>query len=246
MRAKRKLRASSDTVSGAPFDKTNKLDERAPSHRPPGRALSRLGLKTNDNPEADDAVDELTANQELRKLLGLGVVARDEGELHRLSDAELITQLADTAASHELQVHGGILRFDSAVALNNYVEDNLASTPMQSGPMSRQTNTVEASSDNTVAMPASLNDVVLASAAAIQDINDIMAELQAARDQLEADAERVWLANTQYVHLAKTASASAKSITEILGQWLEHERFGGSRPPQTSADQERHPQGNEG
>jgi DNA repair ATPase RecN len=145
--------------------------------------------------------------------------------------------------SHELQVHGGAIRFGSAVELNTYVEDDSASTPMQSGPMSMQTNSVEASSDNTVATPASLQDVVLASAAAIRDIDDIMAELQAARDQLEADAERVWRANTQYVQLAKTASASAKSITEIIGQWLEHERFGSSPPPQISADQEKHPEG---
>jgi hypothetical protein len=130
-------------------------------------------------------------------------------------------------------VHGGALRFGSAVALNDYVEDSSASTPMQSGPMSRQTDSVEASSDNTVAMPASLNDVVLASAAAIRDIDGIMTELQG--------AEPVWRANAWYIHLAKTASASAKSITEIISQWLEHERFGSSRPPQTSADQERHP-----
>jgi hypothetical protein len=40
---------------------------------------------------------KLQANQELRKLLGIGIVQRDDGELSRLSDQELVAQLANQA-----------------------------------------------------------------------------------------------------------------------------------------------------
>ena len=45
---------------------------------------------------------KLQANQELRKLLGIGIPTRDDGELSRLSDAELVAQLA--AQARELGV----------------------------------------------------------------------------------------------------------------------------------------------
>ena len=45
---------------------------------------------------------KLQANQELRKLLGIGTPTRDDGELSRLSDAELVAQLA--AQARELGV----------------------------------------------------------------------------------------------------------------------------------------------
>jgi hypothetical protein len=40
---------------------------------------------------------KLQANTELRKMLGIGVVTRDDGDMSRLSDAELIAQLANQA-----------------------------------------------------------------------------------------------------------------------------------------------------
>ncbi len=40
---------------------------------------------------------KLQANQELRKLLGIGVTNREDGELSRLSDQELVAQLANQA-----------------------------------------------------------------------------------------------------------------------------------------------------
>lgn len=46
---------------------------------------------------------KMQANAELRKLLGVGSVVRDDGELARLSDAELIAQLA--AQARELGIN---------------------------------------------------------------------------------------------------------------------------------------------
>lgn len=40
---------------------------------------------------------KMQANQELRKLLNIGTITRDEGELSRLSDAELVAELARQA-----------------------------------------------------------------------------------------------------------------------------------------------------
>jgi hypothetical protein len=40
-----------------------------------------------------------------------------------------------------------------------------------------------------------------------------------ARDYLQAEAERVMQANVRYTHLAKTASASVRLISESVGKW---------------------------
>ena len=47
---------------------------------------------------------KLQANQELRKLLGIGSVQRDDGELSRLSDQELVAQLASQARELGIEV----------------------------------------------------------------------------------------------------------------------------------------------
>lgn len=47
---------------------------------------------------------KLQANQELRKLLGIGSVQSDDGELSRLSDQELVAQLANQARELGIEV----------------------------------------------------------------------------------------------------------------------------------------------
>src|SRR5262249_32624228 len=49
---------------------------------------------------------KLQANQELRKLLGIGVAngAGDDGEVHKLSDAKLIAQLAHQAKDLGIEI----------------------------------------------------------------------------------------------------------------------------------------------
>jgi hypothetical protein len=145
---------------------------------------------------------------------------------------------SDTDETIELHMLGGTLRFGSAAALNIYIEDNLANTPTRRIPMSgrsdKQTNDVQAPSGNLAQIPAErLNDILVAGATAITDIDNVINELQAARDYLEAEAERVWRANARYAHLAKTASASAKSITESMGKWRNPEPP--SAPPSLGA-----------
>ncbi len=51
------------------------------------------------------------------------------------------------------------------------------------------------------------------------DIDNIINELQTARDYLQAEAEQLWRANSRYANLAKAASDSAKSLTDRMGQW---------------------------
>ena len=157
---------------------------------------------------------------------------------------------SDTDQSIELHMLGGTLRFGSAAALNTYVEDNLANTPTRRirmlGRSDKQTNDIKAPSGNVTEIPAErLNDMLVAGATAITDIDNVINELQAARDYLEAEAERVWRANARYAHLAKTASASAKSITESMGKWRKPEPL--SAPPSLDAskDPEVQPEANE-
>ena len=47
---------------------------------------------------------KLQANQELRKMLGIGSVQRDDGELSRLTDQELVAQLANQARELGIEV----------------------------------------------------------------------------------------------------------------------------------------------
>jgi hypothetical protein len=145
---------------------------------------------------------------------------------------------SDTDETIELHILGGTLRFGSATALNIYVEDNLADTPTRRIPMSgrsdKQTNNVQAPSGDVARIAVeSLNDILVAGATAITDIDNVINELQAARDYLEAEAERVCRANARYAHLAKTASASAKSITESMGKWRDPQPL--SAPPSLEA-----------
>jgi hypothetical protein len=58
------------------------------------------------------------------------------------------------------------------------------------------------------------NDAFAAGAASIADIERLMVGLQAARDYLQAEGERVRQMNANYVHLAQTASASARVIAD--------------------------------
>jgi hypothetical protein len=75
------------------------------------------------------------------------------------------------------------------------------------------------------------NDAIAAGAASIADIERLMAELQAARDYLQAEGERVRRINASYAHLAQTASASARIIVESIGKWRIPEQASGHQPP---------------
>jgi hypothetical protein len=75
------------------------------------------------------------------------------------------------------------------------------------------------------------NDAIAAGAASIADIQRLMAELQAARDYLQAEGERVRRVNANYAHLAQTASASARIIVESIGKWRIPEQAPGYKSP---------------
>jgi chromosome segregation ATPase len=75
------------------------------------------------------------------------------------------------------------------------------------------------------------NDAIATGAASIADIDRLMAELQAARDYLQAEGERVRQINANYAHLAQTASASASVISESIGKWRIPEQASGHQPP---------------
>jgi hypothetical protein len=74
------------------------------------------------------------------------------------------------------------------------------------------------------------NDAIAAGAASIADIEGLMAELQVARDYLQAEGERVRRANANYGRLAQTASASARVIADSIGKWRVAEQASGHQP----------------
>jgi hypothetical protein len=67
------------------------------------------------------------------------------------------------------------------------------------------------------------DDILAAGATSIAEIEKLMADLQTARDYLEAEGERVRRLATRYAHLTQTASASVKIIAESLGKWRNFE-----------------------
>ncbi len=64
-----------------------------------------------------------------------------------------------------------------------------------------------------------LDDVLAVGVTSVADLDNLIKQLQDARDYLQAESERVRLANERYGHLAQTASASAKIIADSMGQW---------------------------
>ena len=64
----------------------------------------------------------------------------------------------------------------------------------------------------------SCDDILVTGAAPVADIEKLMAELQIARDYLQAEGERMHRLTTRYAHLTQTASASVKIIAESLGK----------------------------
>lgn len=64
-------------------------------------------------------------------------------------------------------------------------------------------------------------DVLLAGAASVSEIEKLMAELQAARDYLQTEGERLRREAARYSHLTRTAMASVKIISENMDKWRE-------------------------
>jgi hypothetical protein len=65
----------------------------------------------------------------------------------------------------------------------------------------------------------SCGDALVAGTASMADIDRLMNDLQIARDYLQSEGEKLQRMTSNYAHLARTASASAKVITESLGSW---------------------------
>ena len=56
-------------------------------------------------------------------------------------------------------------------------------------------------------------------ATSIAEIERLIGDLQAARNYLKAEGDRIQQEMTRYANLSDTASASVKIFTESLGQW---------------------------
>jgi hypothetical protein len=64
-------------------------------------------------------------------------------------------------------------------------------------------------------------DVILAGTASVSEIEKLMAELQAARDYLQTEGERLRRDAARYAHLTHTALSSVKIISENMDKWRE-------------------------
>jgi hypothetical protein len=145
---------------------------------------------------------------------------------------KMSSSFSESTEPIELHALGGILRFGTAHERNTYVEDASTDTlTRRIRTMAHNNkqiiNAVKAPSSAVTETPAAhLNDVLVAGATAMTDIENVINELQAARDYLQAEAERLWSANACYANLAKAASDSAKSIADSMGKWRNSELLG--------------------
>jgi hypothetical protein len=64
-------------------------------------------------------------------------------------------------------------------------------------------------------------DVIQAGTASVSEIEKLMAELQAARDYLQTEGERLRRDAARYAHLTHTALSSVKIISENMDKWRE-------------------------
>ena len=140
--------------------------------------------------------------------------------------------ISDTDKSRELPIPEGTLRFGSESELCNYIESTAEKTPRRKirvfGRSNRQIDEVAkpalaSCEDNKMGnekiVAERLDDFLDVGATTIADLDNLITQLQDARDYLQAESERVRLANARYAHLAQTASASAKIIADSMGQW---------------------------
>jgi hypothetical protein len=132
-------------------------------------------------------------------------------------DAAESKQSSDTDGSIEVQLLQGTVRFGSNTARRNLVESNAAKT--LEGGIRALVRGNEPVNDAAELASEPCDDVVIAGALAIADIERLMEELLVARDYLQAEGERVQQVNARYGHLAQTASASAKIIADSIGRW---------------------------
>jgi hypothetical protein len=63
------------------------------------------------------------------------------------------------------------------------------------------------------------SDILKAGEGSIAEIDKLMVELQAARDYLRAEGDRVRRMADRYGHLTRTASESVRVISESMGKW---------------------------
>jgi hypothetical protein len=147
--------------------------------------------------------------------------------------------ISDTDESLELQTMGGTLRFGSKTALRHHLESTAAKTPREGlrvvGRSNKPLNDAaepapQACDDNRLGNAAEVvaepcDDILAAGATSIADIDKLIGELQAARDYLQAEGERVRRLIDRYAQLAQTASASTKIIADSIGEWHNPERL---------------------
>jgi len=134
-------------------------------------------------------------------------------------DAAESKSSSDTDGPIEIQLLNGTVRFGSHTTRRNLVESSAAKTLEGSIRALVRGNGPVNDGAEPAPEPEPHDDVVIAGAIAIADIEKLIEELLVARDYLQAEGERVRQVNARYGHLAQTASTSAKIITDSIGRW---------------------------
>ncbi len=170
-----------------------------------------------------------------------------------MDPAESKPSISDTDGSIEVQHTRATFRFGSTSARRNHVESTetrtlrgdvralvlgdrlvnaaeLAAEPRDDNtrviapePTAEPRDDSRPVNNTTELAPEPCDDIAVAGATAIADIEKLMGELLVARDYLQSEGERVRQVTDRYAHLTQTASASARIISESLGKWHNRE-----------------------
>jgi hypothetical protein len=125
--------------------------------------------------------------------------------------------ISESNEAHEIQTMDGTLRFPSENALETYTGTNAE----QIDTVAKQAPDFFGGNEmGDEKVPTEwLDDLLAVGSRSVEEIDDLIKQLQDARDYLLAEGERVRLVNARYSHLAQAASASAKIITDSIGKW---------------------------
>jgi hypothetical protein len=164
-------------------------------------------------------------------------LAREVRTGKTMDPAESKPSISDTDGSIEVQHTRSTFRFGSTSARRNHVESTETRTlrghvcALVLG--DRLVNAAEPTAEprddsrpvnNTTELASEpCDDIAVAGATAISDIEQLLGELLVARDYLQSEGERVRQVTGRYAHLTQTASASARIISESLGKWHNRE-----------------------
>ena len=142
------------------------------------------------------------------------------------------SSICDTDETLELQDLGGTLRFGYESELRNYIENTAARSPRRKvrafGGRNREINemakpTLDSCEDNKIGnedlVAERLDDVLAVGATSVADLDNLIKQMQDARDYLQAESERTTTGERALCTLGAVRIGLGQNNADSMGQW---------------------------